>query len=151
MAKVELGDIFEIITTKGKGYFQCVKIDQVRGDLIKVYNKVYNDKPLLISDMVSVKDAYYIGFPVNAALNRKLISKIGNIPLPANLELPTHMRDKHIIQGEFLGWFIIEVKTLKRQFVEELTQEQRSLSPIGLYNDTLLKERLERGWNLENW
>ena len=58
---------------------------------------------------------------------------------------------KNVVRKEFLGWHIVDVSTLKRQFVEKLSQEQKQLSPIGIYNDTSLKEMLERGWNLENW
>jgi len=151
MSKIELGDVFEINTNKGKAYFQCVKIDKVRGDLINVFNKLYNERPPSIDKVINVKDHYFIGFPLSAAYKRKLVEKVGNIPLPNDFELPKYMRDKHVIRREFLGWHIVDVSTLKRQFVEELSPEQKQLSPIGIYNDTLLKEMLERGWNLENW
>jgi hypothetical protein len=151
MSKIELGDIFEINTNKGKAYFQCVKIDKVRGDLINVFNKLYDERPISVENIVKVKDNYLIGFPVSAAHRRKLVEKVGNVPLPDDFALPKYMRDKHVIRGEFLGWHIVDVNTLKRQFVEKLSPEQKQLSPIGIYNDTLLKEMLERGWNLENW
>jgi len=151
MSKIELGDIFEINTNKGKAYFQCVKIDKVRGELINVFNKLYNERPLSIDNVMNVKDHYFIGFPLSAGYNRKLIEKVGSIPLPDYFELPKYMRDKHVIKGELLGWHIVDVGTLRRQFVEKLSPEQKQLSPIGVYNDTLLKEMLERGWNLENW
>jgi hypothetical protein len=151
MSKIEIGDVFEIDTNKGKAYFQCVKIDKVRGDLINVFNKLYDERPLSIDAVTNVKDHYIIGFPLVAAYKRKLVEKVENIPLPNDFELPQYMRDKHVIRGEFLGWHIIDVNTLKRQFVEKLSPEQKQLSPIGIYNDTLLKEMLERGWSLENW
>ena len=151
MSKIELGDIFEIKTSKGKAYFQCVKIDKVKGDLINVFNKLYDERPSSIEKVTNVLDHYFIGFPLSAAYKRKLVEKVGNISLPNDFELPAYARDKHVIRGEFLGWHIVDVNTLKRQFVEKLSIEQKNLSPWGIWNDTLLKEQLERGWNLENW
>jgi hypothetical protein len=151
MANIELGDVFEIKTGKGMAYFQCVKIDKIKGDLINVFNKFYDQRPQPISKVVDVGDHYFVGFALAAAHKRRLVEKVANVPLPNNFELPVYMRDKHVVRGEFLGWHIIDVKTLKRQFVEELSPEQKQLSPIGIYNDTLLKEMLERGWSLKNW
>jgi hypothetical protein len=151
MSKIELGDVFEINTNKGKAYLQCVKIDKLRGDLINVFNKLYNESPSSIDEVINVKDHYFIGFPLSVAYRRKLVKKIGNVPLPDDFELPKYMRDKHVVRKEVLGWHIVDVNTLKRQFVEKLSPEQKQLSPIGIYNDTLLKEMLECGWNLENW
>jgi len=151
MAKIELGDIFEIITSEGKAYIQCVKIDKVNCDIIKVFNQLYDERPSSIESVTNVQDYYFIGFALSAAFRRKLVEKIGNIPLSIDFELPKYMRDKHAIRGELIGWHIVDVNTLKRQFVEKLSAEQKQLSPIGIYSDTLLKEMLERGWNLENW
>ena len=151
MAKIELGDIFEINTAKGKAYFQCVKIDKLNCDTIKVFNQLYDERPSSITSLLHVPDYYFIGFALGAALKRKLVEKIGNIPLPTNFESPKYMRSKHVVRGQFLGWHIVDTKTLKRQFVERLSSEQKQLSQWGTWNDTLLKERLESGWNLENW
>jgi len=151
MSKVELGDIFEISTSKGKAYFQCVKLDKIRGDLIKVFNKLYHAQPSSIETVTNVSDFYFVGFVLSAAYKKKLVEKVGHMSLPDDFQLPQYMRDKHVLRGEVLGWHIIDVNTLRRQFVETLSPEQRTFSPIGIYNDTLLREMLERGWSLENW
>ncbi len=149
MAKIEIGDVFELNTKKGKAYFQCVNKDKLRCDTIKVFNKIYTERQI-INKAVEIEDYYFIGFALSAALNKNLVEKVGNISL-GNFELPKYMRSKLVIGGKFLGWHIIDVKTLKRQLVETLSSEQKKLSPWGIWNDTLLKERLEKGWNLDNW
>jgi len=151
MTKIELGDVFEINTNKGKAYFQCVKIDRSKWDIIKVFNQLYDERPSSIENVVKVPDSYLVGFALIAAYKRKLVEKVGNIALPKNFQLPKYMRNEHIIGREFLGWHIIDTNTWKRQLVKELSLEQKQLSPWGIWNDTLLKERLESGWNLENW
>lgn len=151
MAKIKLGDIFEIDTLKGKAYFQCVKIDKLRGDMIRVFNKLYKEQPNPIESTINVKDSYFIGFALSAANHKKLVKKVWNVPLEDDFELPKYMRDKHVIKGQFLGWHIIDTNTLKRVLVQQLSSDQSDLSPWGIWNDTLLKERLESGWSLENW
>jgi len=151
MAKINTGDIFEIDTNKGKAYFQCVKIDKLKCDTIKVFNQLYDERPSSIENIANVNDNYFIVFPLSVALHRKLVSKVGYIPLAPDFELPKYTRDKHVIRRQFLGWHIVDNTTLKRQFVEKLSAEQKLLSPSGIWNDTLLKEQLEAGWNLENW
>jgi len=151
MTKIELGDIFEINTVKGKGYFQCVKIDKRNCDTIKVFNQLYDEKPVSIENVTNIPDFYFIGFALGPAFKRKLVEKVGNVSLPIGLELPKYVREKHKVRGQFLGWNIIDTSTLKIQLVENLSDEQKQLSPAGIWNDTLLKEKLESGWNLEKW
>ena len=151
MARVKLGDIFELETKKGKAYFQCVHIDKLEGELIKVLNKTYTERPEEITSVLKVDDQYFVGFPLKFALKQKLVECVGNQPLEKGFEKPRYMRSKHMIGKEFKGWYIIDTITEKREFVEQLTEEQRKLSPFGLVNDTYLKERIEEGWNLQNW
>ncbi len=35
--------------------------------------------------------------------------------------------------------------------MENAIEEQLQLSPSGIWNDTLLREKLEAGWNLFSW
>lgn len=150
MKKVDIGDIFEIETKKGKGYFQCVKLDKIRCDTVMVFNKLFKERPL-IELVTSVEDRYFIGFPLGAAFNRKLVEKVGHASLPNNFQLPTQAREEYIIRGELLGWHIIDIKTLKRELVKKLSPEQMKLSPLSIWNDTMLKETLESGWSLKDW
>lgn len=147
MAKVELGDIFEINTNKGNAYFQCVKIDKLKWDIIKVFNQLFDERPSL-NIIVDIHDSYFVGFALGAAFKRKLVEKIGNVPLEPDSKLPEYMRSNHAVRGQHLGWHIIDTATWKRQLVEKPSEEQMRLSPWGIWNDTLLKEKLESGWNL---
>ena len=151
MSKIKLGDIFEIETKKGKAYFQCVHSHKVRGELIKVFNCLYEEQPPKIESVLLIKDFYYIGFPLIFAYKKNIVKKVGNIPLSNDFIYPKYMRDKHIVRGEFIGWHIIDTETLHNQLVKELTEEQKQLSPFGIVNDTYLKERLEEGWTLSKW
>ncbi|WP_156350813.1 hypothetical protein [Psychrobacillus sp. FJAT-21963] len=56
-----------------------------------------------------------------------------------------------MVNGELICWHIIDYDTWKRETVERMTEEQKQLSPWGIWNDTLLKQRLAEGWTLDRW
>lgn len=148
--RIKIGDVFEIKTNKGYGYFQLINSDRLEGELIKVFYELHNAPTNSIGDIIK-DDFYFVGFPLKYALKRKLVSYIGNKALPKDFKLPTKMREKHVIGNNHLGWYIVERDTLKRTFVEKLSDEQKGLSPLGIINDTYLIERFDEGWRLENW
>ena len=151
MARVKLGDIFEIKTSKGYAYFHYVYKDNQLGQLIKVLTKIYDQRPASFNDLITNNnECFLLFFPVSAALKNNIIEKADNYVV-SNFKKPKQMRTEHHIKGEFLGWDIIDTDTWKRKFTKKLSRSQKKLSPWGIWNDTLLIERLEEGWNLENW
>ncbi len=151
MARIKLGDIFEIKTAKGYAYFQYVHSDKLEGELIKVFNNIFEERPKAIEEILKVEDCYYVGFPLKYALKQKIVEHIGMIPIPKDFKKPRYTRSKHMIRGEFKGWHITDSETEKMVLVQELTEEQKQFSPSGIVNDTYLIERLEEGWTLDKW
>jgi len=152
MKRVQIGDVFEIETPKGRGYFKYVYIN-VRNavELIRVIPGLYSEELENMAGLVSPKEAFYVQFPVKAAYWRKIVRLIGNYEVLAGLELPPkQMRTTHIIRGEFICWHIVDYETLHITSVKELTDEQKKLSPWGIWNDTLLIEKLVEGWMPED-
>jgi hypothetical protein len=45
----------------------------------------------------------------------------------------------------------VDVETLQKEVVYNLNDLQKNYSPWGVWNDTILIERLTSGWTLENW
>ncbi|WP_299097163.1 hypothetical protein [Winogradskyella sp.] len=148
--RTKIGDVFMIKINKGYGCFQLVSSNKFEGELIKVFYKIYDIEPISIEEIVS-NDFYFVGFPLKYALKRNLVTQIGNSSLPKDFILPKYMREKHVIGGNHLGWYIVNRDTLQRTFVEKLKIEQRKLSPHGIINDTYLIERFEEDWRLEEW
>jgi hypothetical protein len=151
MGKVKPGDVFEINTKIGKCYLQYCLLNANGVELIRVLAGVYKTQPSNISEIVGAPERYVVHFPVAAAFRKKLIALIDNFPLPPGFSKPHLMRATYLSQGKFLGWHIIDTKTLQRRYVKELSVAERFLSPWGIWNDTFLKERLVEGWSLENW
>jgi hypothetical protein len=149
MKKIKLGDIFTIKTPKGKGYLHYVYKDKTVGDLIRVLPGLYMGEPENLNQLVSMKERYMIFFPLSAAYKQDIVEMIGNQVF--DFSKPKYMRDIHKVRGEMLGWHIVDTDTWKMQLVKTLNEEQKKLSPWGIWNDTLLIQRLTEDWSLENW
>jgi hypothetical protein len=89
-------------------------------------------------------------FPLSAAKKRKIVEPVGHYTIDS-FEKPRYMRTEHIIGSKFWGRDIVNTETWQRQLVKKLTPKQKQLSPWGIWNDTLLIERLNEDWNLEKW
>ena len=152
MARLKIGDIFEIITPKGKAYIQYVFNDETIGALIRVLPGVYDKQPHNLVELVNKKEMYFVHFPVKAANKLKIIEFIGNFELPNDLVIPKNFRTlEKDRKGNIIRWQIVDYDTWQRETVNELSEEQKKLSPWGTWNDTLLIERISQGWTLDNW
>jgi len=150
MKKVKIGDIFEINTTKGRAYLHYIYKDKAIGELVRILPGLYVDRPVNFDELASSKEKYMIYFPLGAANRQKIVEQVGYHSAD-KFEKPQHMRTEHIIQGEFLGWHIIDTDTWQRQLVKTLSSKQKQLSSWGIWNDTLLIEKLLEDWTLEKW
>ena len=149
MKSIKVGDVFEIETNRGKGYFQLVEIDKSNGDLIKVFYELHSNTPDKFSNLIESDEYYFIRFPTKPALRRKLIKRVDNLD-PNPFKVPRYTRSKRKVKDE-TGWYIVDTKTMNRTFVGVLSEEQKKLSPSGIVNDTWIIDRFNEGWNLENW
>jgi hypothetical protein len=150
MARLKLGDIFEINTPKGKAYLHYIYKDNTLGELIRVLPGLFSEMPAALDKLAASKENFMVFFPLSAAANRKIVERVGYYP-PDNFHKPKHMRTEHTIRGEFLGWHIVDTETWKMQLVKTMTSEQIELSPWGTWNDTLLIENLANDWSLQKW
>ncbi|MCQ6268743.1 hypothetical protein M1K46_24525 [Fictibacillus sp. WQ 8-8] len=151
MARIKIGDVFEIETLNGIGLFQYVHKDKTMGHLIRILPILYEEGYGIDDKLVEKKELYLIHFPLEAALRQKIVTKIGNYSIPHDFMLPQSFRIQHKVDGELICWHIVNYETWKREKFVKLSDEQKLLSPWGTWNDTLLKERLADGWTLANW
>lgn len=150
MARIKVGDIFEINTPKGRAYLHYIYKDKTTGDLIRVLPGLYSKRPANFDTLAGSKERYVVFFPLSAANKQKIVEQVGYYPAD-NFGKPKYMRTEHFVRGEFVGWHIIDTETWQRQLVKKLTPEQKQLSPWGIWNDTLLIENLLTDWSLEKW
>jgi len=145
-----LGDIFEISTPKGKAYLHYVYKDNKISELIRILPGLFSARPNDLKKIAEANEIFVIFFPLAFAHKKKIVEKVSNYQI-VNYNKPKYMRDKHIIQKEFKGWNIVDTESWHNQLVKTLNEEQKKLSPWGIWNDTLLIERLCEGWTLDKW
>lgn len=151
MKGIKIGDVFEIETPKGNGYFQYVYSNKEIAELIRVLPGLYTKLPDLAS-LVTGKTNFFVHFPLKAAIRQGIVKPVGNYDLPKGLKLPERMRTDFVDRdGRRKHWHIVDYETWQRKTVETLSPEHVQLSPWGVWNDTLLVERLAEGWTLEKW
>ncbi len=150
MAKIKLGDLFELKTSKGYAYIHYIHKNDDLGELIRVLPKIYKKRPVNFNEIVSQKEKFIVFFPLSAATRKKLVEYIGFYNCE-NYTIPKYMRTEHNVRGEFLGWHIVNIETWQRNLVKSLTSEQKKLSPWGIWNISLLKERIIQDWKIEDW
>jgi len=150
MARIKIGDIFEINTPKGKAYLHYVYKDKVTGELIRVLQGLYGERPVNIPELATSNERYIVSFPIAAATKQGIVEVVGHYSM-VGFEKPKLMRTEHNVRGKFLGWHLVDTETWQRKLVSTLSPEQKKLSPWGVWNDTLLIENLMNNWSLENW
>lgn len=149
MARISLGDVFEISTPEGKAYLHYVYKDKTVGELVRVLPGLYPERPEDLDNIVSKDELYVVFFPLSYANKRRIVERVGNFGI--DFKKPKYMREKHVVRSEFIGWHIIDTDTWERELVNTVTKEQSQLSPWGIWNDTLLVERLVEEWTPEEW
>ncbi len=148
--KIQEGEVFAIRTKIGFGFFQYITTGDLGIEIIRILEPI-KETNQISQEEVNLKERFSVQFVVKAALRRKLIERCNLFDIPGFYQIPTKARTEHKVRGEFLGWDIVDQKTLKRELKKELSSEDILLSPHGNPNDTLLIERLENNWRLENW
>ena len=148
--KITSGDIFKIPTGIGFGFLQFIELDSMGIEYIRVLD-IISENGIITQFEIDKTERWCIGFPLRAASRKKIVERIGNFNLPPDFKPSDLVRSEHIIGDKFLGWFIVNRKTLKRKFKKKLNKKQLKLSPHGIMNDTLIIERLEGNWNLAEW
>jgi hypothetical protein len=145
-----IGDIIEIETPQGFAYAQFTHHhrDPPRyGALIRVLPGIYAERPPDFSELVKRPPLFMTFFPLGAACNRGITRVVASeiIP-PHSLKFPIFRNSHRDKQGKRVApWFLWDGSCEWR--VETLTDAQlREYPPLGVWNDTLLVERIVSGW-----
>ena len=144
------GEVFAIKTSLGFGFLQFIEKSPHQIHRIRVLEPIRQDIHIS-QEEVDLPERFTIGFPLSVAHHRKIVERVGQFTIPKKYVMPTKGRSKHNIGDRFLGWFIVDLSTLQRKLKKKLSASELKLSPEGVWNDTLIIERLEKDWRLENW
>jgi hypothetical protein len=148
MRGVRVGDVFEIDTPRGLAYFQYTFKHPDFGQLIRVLDGVFTARPKDIADLVRKAERFFVFFPLSAAAHRKIVRWVATFELPSRLHGMPSMRRPggRTPSGKVLNWRIFNPMDESERLVASLSEEERNLSLIAIWNDTLLCERICSGW-----
>ena len=148
--KIQIGDVVEIPTTKGLTYAQYSHNNELCGELLRILPGLFNKRPVNLEEVVSQTEIFSIFFPLRVAIKRKIFEVATNLPVP-------HFAIKFPLfrcgavdptSGKVRTWWLWDGE--REWKVGDITQEQRKLSLREIWNDTLLIEKIESGWNPSN-
>ena len=150
MARIKIGDIVEIKTSKGVAYALYTHRHQQYGALLRVFGRIHEVAP---NDLITATDgepAFSVFFPLSAAVNKKIVSIVDNISVPPSLKPFPTFRTGVVdpSTGKVGTWWLWDGE--KEWRLGTLKPEHRKLSFRGICNDTFLIELLETGWTPEN-
>ena len=147
---LEKGQVFSIRLDKGFGFIQFIETDDLGIEYVRILDSIRTTEKITQSE-VNLTQRWCCGFLVKTAYKKNLIEFIGKFELPPKYKVEYITRAPHNVKGEHLGWHIINRVTLERKLIPKLKRKHFNLSPHGIFNDTLIKERLLNNWELSKW
>jgi hypothetical protein len=149
--KIKLGDMFEVQTSKGLGYFQVIYSSQNMGECVRAFEETY---PGRINDLdaLAAKPHMFITFtPVKYMARIKLAVYAGNAQTPAFAQkLPLFRSGLPDANGHVKTWWLSNEETGESKKYGPLTPEIIPLPIGGIWTPRLLILGIEQGYRVEN-
>jgi hypothetical protein len=150
--KACLGDVFEIPTSRGLSYAQYVNQHRSQGMLVRLLPGAYASKPADLLSLVSSPELYFVFYTLEAALKRKLVQVVANLPVPRWARSFPTMRKRGGINrdGSVINWLIVDGGTDKvLRSVTSLSAQEEGLSIASIWPHEVLVSRIEDEWTPE--
>ena len=149
MARLKPGDIVEIGTSKGLAYGLCTHRHRQYGTLIRVIDGLLPQRPGDLASLARRRVSFSCFVALPAAADQPVVSIVGHADVPPELlGFPTFRAgiiDPRI--GKVALWWLWDGD--KEWPIGALTPEQRRFPIRGIWDVTLLVERIESGWTAE--
>jgi hypothetical protein len=149
--RIKLGDVFEVQTSKGYGYFQCIYSSQNMGECVRAFEEIY---PGRINDLetLAAKPHMFITFvPLKYMLREKLAVYVLNAPIPANAQkLPLFRSGLPDADGHVRTWWLSNEMTGHATKYGPFTNEILALPRYSVWTPRLLILGIEQSYRVEN-
>jgi hypothetical protein len=153
MAKARIGEVFELRTNNGYGYFQLTHMHTSppkMGGLIRVLGEFdsHQNSPELLA---KCETQFKTFFPIDQAIKKNLIKSIGVAEIPEQDQtfpiFRNGVRDPKTKQID--TWWLWDGD--KEWRVGSLTEEQFNFPIREVINDTFLIERISSNWTSKEY
>ena len=147
MAKrVKMGDVVQILTSRGIAYAQMTHKHQGYGPLLAVFEGIHDQPPADFADLVAADPQFRAFFPLQPAVNQGLLSIVANLPVAAsNSVFPLFRSCVCDREGKRGPWWIWDGQT-ETMLTRALTDEEKRFSLRGIISAPLLVERIENNY-----
>lgn len=138
MATAKIGDILEIVTVKGRAYAQYTHENKLMGGLIRVFEKLHDERPVEFRSVVNGKVRFSTFLPVRQAIKQRISLIVDNMPIaPANQTFPL-FRANGLDPND---WWLWDGENEWR--IGALTPAHEGLPIREVCNDTYIIDRIE--------
>lgn len=147
--KSKPGDVLEIKTKRGLAYAQYALRNSEMGALLRVLPGFHPIRPSSFVRIIEQPEQFVTFFPLQAAIARNIFEVVSHEKVPeASQKLPLFRACGHIDREGFIhDWWLWDGNKSVR--IGKLSPDQRRLPIKGIWNDTLLIERIEEEWSSE--
>lgn len=143
-----IGDVIEIVTPTGLAYAHFTHKHKQYGSLLRVMRGLHPTRPSSFKTILEGEAQFSAFFPLGAACKREVVHIVGNEPLPeAAQAFPVFRAGVQNAQGIVEVWWLWDGSS---EWKVGALQPGMEHYPIrGVWNDTLLIERICSGWSCE--
>jgi hypothetical protein len=144
--RVRIGDILEVGTSRGLGYIQVTHHHKQYGHLIRVLPGFRDARPNDFEALAALPTRFVTFIPAQAIVNQQIWPVVASEPVPSFAQGFPLFRAGAIGPGgaKPSTWWLWD--GTKEWRVGSLTADQRKYPLRGIWNDTLLIERMASDW-----
>jgi Immunity protein 26 len=102
---VQIGDVFQILTSEGACYGQIINTNPKWKFVIAVFREFFAKEPVDFEALVKAQPQFITTFLIQDAIRQGLFNLVCNVPVaPSLVEFPT-FRSTNNLQGDKTMWF----------------------------------------------
>lgn len=150
--RLRIGDIVEIVTSKGLAYAQYTHAHTKQprmGSLLRVLRGIHPERPQGFAELAEQREQFSVFFPLRAALKQNIVHIVGHERIPDwAIAFPIFRNGLPERNGRINDWWLWDGE--KEWRVGALTSEMRSFPDLAVVNDTRLIEMIETGYTAED-
>jgi hypothetical protein len=149
--KIKLGDVFEVATSIGLGYIQCIYSDQNWGECVRVFEKTHFTRVNDVDFFATQHQLFITFIPLKYMIRHRLAIHVGNADVPEkSRRLPLFRTGLVDVNGDIKTWWLRNVETGHEEKYGSLSKEILSLPISGIWTYRLLVLGIEQGYKSEN-
>lgn len=146
---IKVGDIFQILTSKGVCYGQIINTHQEWKYIVAIFREFFSKEPSDFTTLVLQEPQLITAFLIDEAVKQGLFKIVDNVPVDSRLsEFPIFRGTNNLKGDDTIWWFWDGINEWKVD--RELTESERKY-PEGptLLSAPLLIELIEKDYRVE--